>query len=235
MNTTNNEQLTMKVILASALRTSVAACALAAVCTLGGCNIVGPVAAVAAGPPKVEARYTLADVPTVVFVDDRENLVSPSALRRTIADRANQELMLNELVTTTINPQDAILIASRSDKASNLMDIEAIGRAVGAHQVVYVQVTQFSETPDGYTPVPTAAANVKVIDIANRQRVFPGPDMAAGYPVKSTGAPVDPSLYASRPSRQKIYESLASQLGDQVAKLFYKHESVDLGERLTPR
>ena len=230
-----NEQVMMKPVGAWALRASIAACALAVACTLGGCNIVGPIAAVAAGPPKTEARYTLPDVPTVVFVDDRENLVSPSTLRRTIAERANQELMLNKLLTTTINPQDAILIASRSDKASNLMDIEAVGRAVGAHQVIYVQVTQFSETPDGYTPIPTAAANVKVIDVANHQRVFPGPDMAAGYPVKSTGAPVDPSLYASRPTRQKIYESLASQLGDQVAKLFYKHESVELGERLTPR
>ena len=234
MNMNWKREQVMNVCMAAA-RASMIACALASACMIGGCNIVGPVVAVAAGPPKVEARHTLANVPTVVFIDDRKNLVSPTNLRRAIADRATQELMLNELVTTTINPQDAILIASRSDKASDLMDIEAVGRAVGAHQVIYVQITMFAETPDGFTPVPTAAANVKVIDVTNHQRVFPGNDMADGYPVKHSGAPVDPSLYASRPTRQKINESLASELGDQIAKLFYKHEYVDLGERLTPR
>lgn len=206
--------------------------ALTACLMLGGCNVVGPVAAVAAGPPKIDARYTLADVPTVVFIDDRQNLVSPVTLRRLIADKASQELMAEKLVTTTINPQDAILIASRSDRSGALMDIEAIGRAVGAQQVIYVQITQFADTPDGYTPIPTGGANVKVIDVTSGQRMFPGPDMAAGYPIKSAGKPIDPSLYASRPSRMKIYESLSQQLGDEVAKLFYKHEYVELGGRL---
>lgn len=206
--------------------------ALAVSTILGGCNIVGPAAALAAGPPKIDAQYTLADVPTVVFVDDRKNLVSPVTLRRAIADKTSQELMAQKLVTTTINPQDAILIASRSDRNGALMDIEAIGRAVGAHQVVYVQITQFADTPDGYTPIPTGSANVKVIDVTNGQRMFPGPDMAGGYPVKSSGKPVDPSLYATRPSRMKIFESLAVQLGDEIAKVFYKHEYKELGERL---
>jgi hypothetical protein len=199
---------------------------------LGGCNIVGPVAAVAAGPPKVEAMYTLANVPTVVFVDDRNNLVSPVTLRRVIAERASQEIMINELVTSTISPQDALLIASRSDRASNLLGIEDIGRAVGAQQVVYVSITEFKDTPDGYTPRPVAAAEVKVIDVANHQRVFPAGEVAAGWEVKTMGKPVDPSLYSSRASRLQIYEALAGQLGDEIAKVFYKHEYKEVGERM---
>lgn len=199
---------------------------------LGGCNIVGPVAAVAAGPPKVDAMYTLADVPTVVFIDDRNNLVSPASLRRSIAERASQELMVNEVVANTISPQDALLIASRSDRASELMGIEDIGRAVGAQQVVYVAITAFKDTPDGYTPRPLASAEVKVIDVVNRQRVFPAGSGTPGWEVKTLGKPIDPTMYASRASRLQVYEALAQQLGDEVAKVFYKHEYKEVGERL---
>ncbi len=208
------------------------AAAIFVMCSMSGCNIVGPAMIVAAGPPKVEARYTLADVPTVVFVDDRSNLVSPTSLRRTIADRASQELLSNNLVSMSINPQDGLLIAARTDRAGALMNIVEIGRAVGAHQVVYVQMAQFSDTPDGYTPIPTASAYVKVIDVTNDQRMFPGPDMADGFPVTASTKPVDPSMFASRATRLQIYEALAAKLGDEVAKLFYKHEYKEIGENL---
>ncbi len=210
-------------------------CSLAAIVTLavglGGCNIVGPVAAVAAGPPKLEAQYVLPNVPTVVFVDDPRNLVNPVTLRKVIAETASQELMVEELLTTTISPQDAIAITQRSDRAGKKMSIEDLGRAVGAQQVIYVQIITFARSPDGYTPRPVASALVKVIDVANGQRVFPARG-DNGWPVNTVGAPVDPSLYGSRTSNAKIFETLARQLGDQVAKVFYEHEYKELGEHL---
>lgn len=214
------------------MRMAMLLCCLATCCALGGCNIVGPVAALAAGPPTAPARYTLADVPTVVFVDDRSNLLSPTSLRRVVADKASEEIMAQKLVTMTISPQDAILIASRSDRASSLMNIEEIGRAVGAQQIIYVEVTQFAATPDGYTPMPVSSANVKVIDVVSRQRVFPGAESPEGWPISVKATPVDPSLYSSRTTRLQIYQMLAAQLGDEVAKVFYKHEIKELGERL---
>jgi hypothetical protein len=214
---------------ARAIATSLA---LAACCMIGGCNIVGPIAAIATPPPKVQALYDLQDVPTVVFVDDRDNLVSPSSLRRVVADTASSQLMANEAVSMTITPQDAMLIASRSDRNNALMDIEAIGRAVGAHQIIYVRITQFSATEDGYTPVPVAAATVKVIDVVSGTRVFPGSEMPDGYPVRTTGKPVDPSMYSTRTTRLKLYESLAAGLGDEIAKIFYTHDLQELGKNL---
>lgn len=208
-------------------------CVLSALCFLfsSGCNIVAPVAAIAMGPPKIEAVYTLQDVPTVVFVDDRSDLVNPMSLRRTIADVASQQLMVGQVVTATISPNDAMLIAARSDRASNLMSVEDIGRAVGAQQVIVVKMTKFQDTPDGYTPRPLAIANVKVIDL-NRHTVWPE-NPAEGWAVNVSGAPVDPSLYASRSTRLKIYESLAAQLGAEVGRLFFKHDYKELGERVT--
>jgi hypothetical protein len=198
--------------------------------SLGGCNIVAPAVVVAAGPEKVEAKHILADVPTVVFIDDPKSFVSRE-LRRVIADTAGQELMVNECVNATISPQDAMLIAARSDRASDPMSIEEIGKAVGAQQVVYVRMTQFAKTPDGYTPRPAASALVKVIDLASMQ-AYPPKEISEGWPVNAVGAPVDPSLYSSRTSSNKILESLALQLGDEIAKVFYKHEYKELGQRL---
>lgn len=206
--------------------------AVAACCCISGCNIVGPIAAVATPPPKTPAMYTLQDVPTVVFIDDRDNMVNPASLRRVIADTASSEILDEELVSMTISPQDAMLIASRSDRNNALMNVEEIGKAVGAHQVIYVKITQFAATEDGYTPVPVASAAVKVIDVIGRTRVFPGSEMAEGYPVRCSGKPVDPTMYASRTSRMQIYESLAKSLGDEIAKLFYEHEAQELGTRM---
>jgi hypothetical protein len=93
-------------------------------------------------------------------------------------------------------------------------------------------LTQFAATPDGYTPMPVAGANVKVIDVVNRLRVFPGAEMPEGWPVSVKTTPVDPSLYSSRTTRLQIYQMLAAQLGDEVAKVFYKHEIKELGENL---
>jgi len=199
---------------------------------LAACNIVGPAAYVIGGPDKVDARHTLPDVPTVVFVDDPRSVVNPVSLRRTIADTVSEELMINKLVTTTISSNDAMVIASRSDRASKPMSAEEIGRAVGAQQVVLVKMTQFQNTPDGYTPRPFAAAEIKVIDL-NSRSVWPEMEGGAGFPLQVTGAPVDPSVYAARNTRLQVFESLGKQLGDQVAKLFYKHDPRDLGGRVS--
>ena len=52
---------------------------------LTGCNIIAPLAILLAPDPKVEAAYKLQDRPTVVFVDDRNGVVSPTTLRRLVA------------------------------------------------------------------------------------------------------------------------------------------------------
>ena len=174
---------------ANLLTTALSCALLTSTLWLHGCNVVAPAVAVAAGPPKTAARHLLANVPTVVFVDDRMSRLDPASLRRAIADKVNQELMANEILTTTISPQDAMLIASRSDRASEIMAIEDIGKAVGAQQVIYVEIAQFKNTPDGYTPRPFAMANVKVLDVAARHRVFPEGG-GKGWPVQVTGAPI---------------------------------------------
>lgn len=203
---------------------------------VSGCNIVGPAHYLIAGGPKVDPEYVLADVPTLVYIDDRNNVVNPISLRRVIADRVSGDLMQQKAVQVTISSQDAMILAAQRERNSQILSIEEIGSAVGARQVIYVEMFQFTDTPDGFTPRPISTCRVKVIDLDQKKRMYPNEDADLPYrEVQVMTREVDPALYASRGGRLKVFETLAQQTGDQVAKLFYKHEYRPLGENLNPR
>jgi hypothetical protein len=201
-----------------------------------GCNILAPAAFIMAGPGKVDAAYKLEDRPTVVFIDDRHNTLSPVSLRQVIADRLTQDLMQKAKVTNAIDPGDALAVARRHDRHESVLPIDAVGRAVGAEQVVYVELVAFVDSPDGITPTPTSVANVKVIDVANQKRLFPaGDDLGLGQAaitVSSEIPPVDPELLRSRSSRLRVHTMLAEETGATIARLFYKHSPRELGRNL---
>jgi hypothetical protein len=204
-------------------------------CAFTGCNIVGPAAYILEGPPTIEARHTLLNVPTLVFIDDRSSQVSPVSLRRVIADKASENLMVKKVVTTMISPQDAMNMASQLERNSKLLPIEEIGRKVGAKQVIYVEMEQFSDR-SGLVPQPMAVCRVRVIDVENRVRTFPPADSQENsVVVQVRPREADPDLYASRAGQIKVRQALATDTGDQIAKLFYKHERKDLGGSLNPR
>jgi hypothetical protein len=142
--------------------------------------------------------------------------------------------MARKIVTRTISPHDAMSLASRHDTHKNVMPVDALGRAVGAEQIVYVEMLVFQDS-EGQVPRPVAACRVRVIDVENRERLFPPPDAERPFRVLEVRMrEVNPDLYRSRATRYQISESLANELGDRIAKLFYKHER-DLGGRLQPR
>lgn len=201
-----------------------------------GCNILGPAGYIVMGQGEVDAKYTLEDRPTVVFIDDRDNLVNPVMFRRVIADVVSRELMTRELVTRTISPNDAMQLVARYDTNKEVMPIDAIGQAVGAEQIIYVEMISFDESIDGTTPRAAGSCRVRVIDVENRTRLFPAPQADVPYhPVQVMTEEFSTELYRSRTARMQISEALAERLGDQIAKLFYRHESRELGRRLDPK
>jgi hypothetical protein len=182
--------------------------------------------------------FKLANRPTVVFVDDRQNVIpmNASRIRRQIADQVSTELMEQKIVTDVISSRDAMAMARNKDREGQLLSIDAIGEAVGAQQVIYVQMVTFQGSPDGYSPRPTASCRIKVIDVANRVRLFPPSDAEQpSYPLIIESPPIDPQLYTSTEGRRQIETILAALLGDRIAKLFYKHVPDELGTRLNPQ
>lgn len=203
---------------------------------LGGCNILTPAAFLLTPPPTNPAEYELEDRPTVVFIDDRDSVVNPVSLRRKIGDKVSEVLMQRELVSQTIRPHDAMGVAARYDRRKEVMPIDAIGRAVNAEQVIYVEMLTFVDHIDGQTPRALGTARVRVIDVTNRKRLYPSPESDQPYRlVEVLTREFSQDAYASRATRIQIYEQLADELGDAIAKLFYKHETRPLGQRLGGR
>lgn len=210
----------------------------AAVTFLAGCNILGPAAYLTMGQPKTGAQYELVDRPTIVFVDDRMNAipVNSSRVRRMIADKVTMDLMNEEILTQTIKPRDAMALARNSDREGSLLSIEALGDRVGAEQVIYVEMMSFRGSPDGVTPRAIGLCRVKVIDTANRSRLFPPPESERGWiEVRAISQPFSPELFKTTEGRSQIQELLANLLGDRIAKLFYEHIPDELGTRLEPQ
>jgi hypothetical protein len=210
----------------------------AASAATGACNVLAPAFYIVHGPPRTEAVHKLSDVPTVVFVDDRRNAIPRQAdgMRRAIADRVSRDLMVNKVLATTIRPQDAISVSRSQDRHGAIMPIDAIGEAVGAAQIIYVQMVEFRESPDGFTPRPEGACEVRVIDVQNDVRVFPAPDAPSPSHMVRVALPaVEADLYRSNHGLLRIDQALAEELGNQIGKLFYAHETKELGGQLKPR
>ncbi len=203
-------------------------CALAVLlCTvslLGACNILGPVAYIVHGPPKVKAKHELnPELKTVIFVDDRANRLPRRSLKNVIGQAAEEMLIAKGVV-----PQDNMIaarsatIAASNETASELMSIAEIGQAVGVDLVIYVRIEGFTISRDGATVQPVAGAMVKLIDANENQRVWPAE--RAGFPVKvqlpATGAPIPPN----RSDLNRMEIGLAETLGVQIARVFFTYE-----------
>ncbi|HMN95513.1 MAG TPA: hypothetical protein PKC43_04745 [Phycisphaerales bacterium] len=197
-----------------------------------GCNIVGPVLYVIEGPPKTPAAYRLQNVPTVVFVDDRANIMPRFDLRASIGDEASAVIMKHGGVTTVLSNRDILALARRQDTDKELMPMDALGRAAGADQLIYVRIVGFALTPDGQTPRPVAGAEVRVIDCVARTKAFPSEQNEKGRYVEATLKHATPDAYGSSGSRRQLEDALARKLGDAVAKLFYEYETRELGGNL---
>lgn len=214
--------------------------ATAVAATPGGCNIAGPLTYLAFGTPMIPAEYELADRPTVVYVDDRANVIESNApaLRIEIADKLSEELMSHEVLSpeNTISPRDTLALVRNHDRHSELLPIDAIGRLVGAEQVIYIEMLQFVLTPDGVTPRPAAACRVRVIDVNNRERLYPTMDetQQTSRQIGTQLNEVDDNLFRTSSSRRAVYGKLADRVGKDIAKLFYRHDSRELGDRLSP-
>lgn len=221
--------ITRTVVIASIL--------LAVLLASGGCNVASAVAYATTPNPVQEAEYELQDKPTVIFVDDRRNQVNPVRFRRTIADVLSEDLLEEELVSDVISPRDATAAARQLDRGSRPASVVRVGELVGAEQVIYVEMLNFSLSRDGFSPDPFANCNVRVIDVGGKKRMFPPlekGDSKSFLLQVSLPAEKSQGLTDSR-VRQFLGESLAKETGHRISQLFYDHEIPAVGANLLYR
>ncbi|MSR40530.1 MAG: hypothetical protein EXS10_01305 [Phycisphaerales bacterium] len=207
--------------------------------SLSGCNIVHAGSYILEGPGKIQAEYELRPVKTVVFVDDLKNVLPRTTLRVIIGDDISAKLLNEELVPSTISPRDAITMSRNREQEGTKLSLEKLGKELGADQLIWVRPYAFDL--DGYEDQagarPTAKVHIKVIDVTNRVRVYPpGDSFPEGRDITvALLRDVNRDELSTSIGRRKIEEALAVEIADDVAKLFYEHERLDLGEKLGPR
>ena len=201
-----------------------------ATCVLTSCNIVAGVTYAITPDPSQEAEYILPDRRTVVFVDDRRNVMHPTRLRRVIAERVTRDLLSKELLTTVVSPRDVFRVSAANDRHNDPLSVAELGLAVDASVVIYIEMSAFGLTSDGQTANPKASCIVRVIDVEQQSRLFPTDQAARSIFVNLER--VDPHRIESGGEIRKLAEDLAEELGESVAKMFYTHNTGRLGDNL---
>lgn len=214
---------------AAHLAIGLAGASLAAIVALApaGCNYVAAGALIIGGPPKVPAAFD--DLPaerkTIVFVDDRSNVVPRRALRRAVGEATEQTLIGEKvLAAEQVLPSSGALYALSQEKRSDTLSVVDVGKAVGADVVIYVSMNQFTLSRDGSGAFqPGASGFVKVFDVTANQRLWP-PDTGRGFPVSFMEPNPRPEAPKGSTERSRAEEDLAREFGVRVARLFFEHK-----------
>jgi hypothetical protein len=213
----------------SAVRLAAVTTLLAAVLTLAGCGVSALMYNLA--PPTIEKEHLLPDRPTLVLVDDPGGELGDPALASQMAAHVYDLLIAQKV----LSPQHAVQLAGINElsqehgKDFKNLPVDEVGRELGAQQVVHVHVQAALWVPQAGMWKPTGSARVKVINVADGRRLFPGEDVidgVAALPPRSRGIVVTElqpraSTNVEQTEIPAIQKLLANRLARDTARVFY--------------
>jgi hypothetical protein len=185
--------------------------------SLCGCTAASVAAYKVMGPPDVKAKYVPTTRPAVVLVEDyrRASTFTDDELLSRCVEREVRDHLPKTPLVDSIKIRELKLAKADAFAA---MSVAQIGRAVGAEQIIWVDVTQNATEAilGGEQIRGTVAARVKVVDAFSGQTLWPS-DMAEGYPLSFA---IDWGTSTPR-TGQQVRDALLHGLGDKIARLFY--------------
>ncbi len=186
-------------------------------CSAAGCYAAGTLAHLAFGPPAVDAEYEPQKRPTLVLVEDFQDPDAPAADGDVVA-RAVGERLHDHADLDVVDPDKLVPLRTEQAGAFHNMSIPAVGRTVGADQVVYINLVEneTSADPTGAAIHATATARVRIVDAKTGTVLWP-----AGQPRgKELTAKMEYDR-ADSAQGEGMRGEMLSQLSDSIAKLFY--------------
>jgi hypothetical protein len=200
---------------------------------ISGCNLVGAVAAKTLGNTRVKPEYTFPpQEPVLVLCESygRANDLQPAADE--LANELAEELKEHKVATLVDGER---LLALRGDHAGEFahMKIPDVGRALGATQVLYVDLRQcdVNGIPGANVINGKVEANVRVVDVATGQTKWPS--TGEGQTVRAD------TNYVRNEARQTplaVRNQMLEELAFSIGRLFYEYEpEYDTGRGLEPQ
>jgi len=190
---------------------------------LAGCGpFIGWAVNAFAPPQKVEPVYRPpAGKRVLVFVDDLLRPVAYEPIKAELTEQLNRQLTEHDVAKTAV-PYEDLLTLQAAMPEFNQLAVSEVARHLDAELVVYLDVDEFALKDDEANPLwqGRLTVSVRVVDPA-AGRLWPD-DRAGGYPVPTVEIPAHP--HNSPNHGAELSRTLAAQMADRVAKLFYKHE-----------
>lgn len=190
-------------------------CPLLLVCLLaGGCSIVGAVGSKFTGAQKVAPQYRPPQEPMLVLVENYHNPAATRLDAQRLGLRLAEELN-DRGVAPVVDPGRVESLQGRDDYGT--MPIEKVGQAVGARQVLYVNLREFgsSGTVGDDAVKGRADMHVRVVDAATGRTRWPT-DASRGYRVTVE----TPWSGQRRAGEVAVREQLARRAAHEIGKLF---------------
>lgn len=200
-----------------------------AFCISSGCSIMGALAYKFSPPPRVPPEHVLANEPLVVFAERSDNPANRTdadrvALYTTDGLRANTQAPVMDAGSAsalTSNRQRTFGDAAMKTTVVRMSPAQ-VGKAVGASQVLHVDLIKFEVQPAMGADVIGGQAELRiaVIDVATGRPIWPresaqGRLMTVSLPPSPTSVP---------PTADQVRVTLAQTCGERVARLFYEWE-----------
>ncbi len=183
-----------------------------------GCAAGGVVWFKAFGPAKVAAKYEPLKQSTLVLVENYHNPALTEFDADEISRGVVEELKKNDVVPVIdVDKLNALRDADHTKYAA--MTIPAIGKAVGAKQVIYVDLIEAGvETDPSQSAMRgQAVARVRLVDVESGNTLWPLDSPNQGY---SVGAEL-PYSQGDASTAVTMHGQLITSLSSQIAKLFY--------------
>ena len=194
----------------------------------GGCDALGALIYKTSGPAQVDAKFVLPKESTLVLVENRRNPAEGEFDADEIARNIGDELKKHD-VAPLIDPDKVTRVRDADPAKFGTMAITALGRAVDAKQVVYVNLIESGIESDASESSlhGKATARVRVVEVKSGQTLWPldsntgGIELSVEIPYSSRTDPVTISA---------MHTAMVSRLSDSIAKLFYTWRPEDQHE-----
>lgn len=195
-----------------------------------GCVALAAVASKVQPPPTMDAEYKPAKKPTLVFVESYNNpdlyAVEANRIARDMAYEFTEHKAFPVIPTQK-------LIELKASKGSEFwkMKIPEVAQAVGAEQVIYVNLTRFSaEPPTGSETVRgECEALVRLVDATTGRPLWPS-DSSDGRDISYK----TPALSDQGTTRDAVQEQLYMHLSQEISHLFYDWVNDQQGDNGPP-
>jgi hypothetical protein len=193
--------------------------------SLGGCNIIGVVSDKFAGDLPIKPEYKPDPLRPMVVIAENYRDPSGNSDASRLAEIVSDRLAANN-VAPIVSTERLMEVRDRSPMAYRKMSVVEIAKAVGAEQVVYIDLTSvgIGSQVGGSSFKGAASANVKLIDATTGAVLFPD-DMQAGAAV-GFESPVHQA--SADMTADRVRGETLLGLGTRIGHLFHTYRRSDM-------